>query len=125
MGDTIMPRITARDKRIVLISDMLENSDLSSFYAKGLPREIKPADEFARMKAKGMTTDLRHAKIWVIGAGVVPVSDKKVLQSYRTSAVMAGLKTFWTQYFEESNAVMAGFGQPLLLAPIDLRGAER
>lgn len=125
VGDNIMSRVTAREKRVVLVSDMLENSDLSSFYSKGLPREIKPADEFARVKAKGMTTDLRHAKVWVIGAGVVPVSDKKVLQSYRSSAVMAGLKSFWTQYFEESNAVMAGFGQPLLLAPIKLHDAER
>ena len=125
VGDNVLPRITAREKRIVMISDMLENSDLSSFYAKGLPREIKPADEFARVKSKGMTTDLRHAKVWVIGAGVVPVTDKKVLQSYRTGALMAGLKTFWTQYFEESNAVLAGFGQPLLLALIDLREVTR
>ena len=72
-----------------------------------------------------MTTELRHAKVWVIGAGVVPVTDKMVLQNYRTAAVMAGLKTFWMQYFEESNAVLAGFGQPLLLAPIDLRDVTR
>ena len=42
VGDNMVPGITARDKRIVLVSDMLENSDIASFYTKGAPREIRP-----------------------------------------------------------------------------------
>ena len=125
IGDNVMPRMLVKDKRIVLVSDMLENSDVSSFYAKGMPREIKPADELARAKAKGMLSDLRHAKIWVIGAGIVPTDGKKGAQSYRSGAVMASLKDFWSRYFEESNGKLMGFGQPLLLSPIDMALPER
>ena len=119
VGDSVVPRITARDKRIVLVSDMLENSDITSFYTKGAPREIRPAEELARAKAKGMQTDLRQAKLYVIGAGVVPPKNAaNVSDTYRSNAVMGALKEFWKQQIEASNGSLVAFGQPLLLSPI-------
>ena len=119
VGDSVVPGITARDKRIVLVSDMLENSDITSFYTKGAPREIRPAEEIGRAKAKGMQTDLRQAKLYVIGAGVVPPKNAaNASETYRSSAVMGALKEFWKQQIEASNGSLVAFGQPLLLSPI-------
>lgn len=119
VGDSVVPGITAREKRIVLVSDMLENSDITSFYTKGAPREIRPAEEIGRAKAKGMQTDLRQAKLYVIGAGVVPPKNAaNASVTYRSSAVMGALKEFWKQQIEASNGILVAFGQPLLLSPI-------
>lgn len=119
VGDSVVPRLTARDKRIVFVSDMLENSDITSFYTKGAPREIRPTEELALAKAKGMQTDLRRAKLYVIGAGVVPPKNAaKANDTYRSSAVMGALKEFWKQQIEASNGSLVAFGQPLLLSPI-------
>ena len=119
VGDSVMPRVFAKERRLVLVSDMLENSDISSFYGKGVPREIKPDEELAHAKAKGMIGDLHRARVFVIGAGVMPAEPRRSSAlTYRASAVMGPLKKFWTDYFSRSNAQLIAFGQPLLLSPI-------
>ena len=118
IGETVLPRTTARDRRIVLVSDMLENSDISSFYSRGVPRAIKPEDELAKLKSKGMIADLRRVKVFVIGAAVVPHGATQGHDTYRPASVLGPLKAFWASYFQESNSQLVAFGQPLLLSPI-------
>lgn len=119
IGEVVFPALRSKSKRLILVSDMLENSGRMRFYgAGGAPRAIDSAVELKMVDALSLISDFRGASIYVIGAGVAPITDKKSGSSYRSQAVMAPLKKFWTQYFEKSNAKMAEFGQPLLLTPI-------
>ena len=119
VGASVMPQIDARVKRILLVSDMLENSDITSFYLKGGVRRIDATKELALVEERGMFTDLRGAGVFVIGAGVIntdpnrPNSDR-----HRGQDTLQGLRDFWSRYLEKSNARLVEFGQPLLLRPI-------
>lgn len=119
IGDAVFPALRSKNRRLILVSDMLENSGKMSFYgAGGVPRAIDAATELKMVDSLSLASDFRGASIYVIGAGVAPIADKKSGSSYRSQAVMAPLKKFWTQHFEKSNAKMVEFGQPLLLTPI-------
>lgn len=119
IGEAVFPALRSKNRRLILVSDMLENSGKMSFYgAGGVPRAIDSAAELKMVDSLSLVSDFRGASIYVIGAGVAPIADKKSGSSYRSQAVMAPLKKFWTQYFEKSNGKMAEFGQPLLLTPI-------
>ena len=105
----------AKDRVVLIVSDMLENSSISSFYATNNVRRINPVQEFAIAKANGMTGDFGGARVYVLGAGLLP-EDKK--GTYRDPKTMDALKGFWAAYFKASNAELIGFGQPALLTPV-------
>lgn len=119
IGDAVFPTLRSKNRRLILVSDMLENSSTSSFYvAGGVPRVIDASLELSKVEKQSLFSDFRGALVYVIGAGVSPVTDKTPGSSYRSQSVMAPLKVFWMQYFDKSNSKIAEFGQPLLLAPI-------
>ena len=103
-------------KRIVLIvSDMLENSTISSFYANNNARRIDPAKEMNIASKEKMLGDFSGADIYVMGAGVVPENGKAV---YRDPKTMSALKNFWSEYFSKSNSNLVEFGMPAMLSTI-------
>lgn len=119
VGDTVIPAFRGKRKQIVLVSDMLENSDISSFYgAGGSIRTIDVGVELAKVEKRSLLSDFRGASVFVIGAGVAPTTGKVSAASYRAQSVMAPLNSFWAQYFERSNSKLIEFGQPLLLKKI-------
>jgi hypothetical protein len=117
IGDSVVPQLNGQ-KVVLVISDMLENSHITSFYSKGDVRKIEPAAELGKVVSKQLTTDFGGADVYVIGAGVLPSDQKGTSGSYRDQATMGALREFWKSYLEKSNGVLKGFGQPLLLAPI-------
>lgn len=119
IGDNVFPMTKSKSKYMVMVSDMLENSNITSFYAPDAgPRKIDAAVELAKTDKAKVFTDYRGSKVYVIGAGVVPKSNKPQPGNYRSQEIMAPLKSFWVQYFEKSNAKLVEFGQPLLLSPL-------
>jgi len=101
------------DSRIVLIvSDMLENSDITSFYRSGEVRLVDAELEIDKIKSGGYVSNWMGAKVYVIGAGWVP---EKYRGKFRGSKVMKSLQNFWRLYFESSNATLVAFGQPMLM----------
>lgn len=119
VGDTVFPLLRGKKKLLLLVSDMLEHSDVSSFYGHGGgPRAIDAAVELGKAEGRGLFSAFRGASVYVIGAGVAPATDKNNGGSYRSQSIMSPLKSFWTQYFERSGCAMAEFGQPLLLTKI-------
>jgi len=108
----------AKDKVLFVVSDMLENSTISSFYAGSTRvRAIEPAKELAAAEKAGMFGDFGGARVFVLGAGLIgPAGDSK--SSYRDPKTMNALRQFWTQYFEKSGARLEQFGQPALLQPV-------
>lgn len=112
----------ANTKVLFLISDMLENSGVSSFYANRNVRQLNPAAELQKASSSGMLADLDGARVFVLGAGLVqdPQSKGRARDSgvYRSPQTMNALKDFWTQYFQNSNATLQEFGMPALLVPV-------
>lgn len=106
-----LARQPASDRVILLLSDMLENSDFGSFYASNRIRDLQPQAELKRVGKKQLFADLQGARIYVAGAGLV---TKDVRQAYRSGKTMEQLQSFWQGYFAGSNASLAAFGSPSL-----------
>ncbi|MCG2586785.1 hypothetical protein [Massilia sp. TS11] len=108
-------------RKVLLVSDMLENSSISSFYQNGGVRRIDPNVELKKLEQEKLTADFGGAEIYVMGAGLIggdTKSSNKGPQSYRDPKTMAALKSFWDTYFRRSHADLIEFGAPALLAPL-------
>ena len=100
----------AIEKTVFLITDGMENSTVTSFYAKGKMRNIKPRKEISKVRRKGMMGYWKKSNVYIYGLGLMP--DKK---SYAKPEVVNKLKMFWEQYFVESGAKVRAIGSPELL----------
>ena len=99
----------ATRKVILLVSDMMENSSVTSFYQAGGVRKISPEAEIAKAKDKGVLSAFGEGVIvHIVGLGY---GAKGYLDSDRVS----NLEAFWRQYFQHGNATVEEFGKPLLL----------
>lgn len=107
---------SAQHKVVLLASDMLENSSITSFYAKQAVRQINPEKELKLVADNQLFGDFGGARVYVIGAGLLAEDAKKGV--YRPTQTMQSLSKFWTSYFQKSNAELVEFGQPALLNPI-------
>jgi len=108
----------ARNKVVLIASDMLENSSITSFYTKNTVRQINPEKELKLVADNQMFGDFGGARIYVIGAGLLAEDAKQAKGVYRSSQTMQALSSFWNTWFQKSNAELVEFGQPALLNPI-------
>lgn len=108
----------AENKVVLIASDMLEHSSLTSFYSKQAVRLIVPAKELKMATDKEMIADFGGAKIYVLGAGLLTEDAKQPKGVYRSPQTMQALHKFWNDWFKASNAELIEFGQPALLSPI-------
>lgn len=107
---------TAKEKIVLVASDMLENSSLTSFYASNTVRKI---DAYKELKIiSGMFGNFDGARVYVIGAGMLTEDAKYAKGVYRSPQVMQALSQFWAGYFENSNAKLIEMGKPALMNPI-------
>lgn len=111
-------RSQAKRKLVLIASDMLENSSISSFYAKQAVRQIDPVSEIGLVKQNGMFGDFANAEVFVIGAGLLAQDATQAKGVYRPPQVMNSLRSFWSEWFAKSNATLVDFGQPALLNSI-------
>lgn len=112
---------SAHDKVVLVVSDMLENSSISSFYAKRNVRPLDPAKEMKSAESTQQLGDFGGARIFVIGAGLVQDNAggrNKDSGVYRDPKTLGALRQFWEQYFTRSNAQLVEFGTPALVAPV-------
>jgi hypothetical protein len=108
------------NKVVFMVSDMLENSSVTSFYAHNIVSMINHEAEFKKVLDANLRANFGGAKIFVLGAGIIPVDLKHPsLRSYRPTKTMQALKSFWQSYFQKSNAVLVEFGQPALLGKVE------
>lgn len=99
-------RSKAKQKIVVLLSDMLENSNYTSFYGKNL-KNLNIDHHLNIMKKNRLFGDFDNADIIVIGAGLV---DK---EQYRDGQDMDKLEVLWEEYFKKSNGNLVTFEQEL------------
>jgi hypothetical protein len=113
VGEKILPSMSGRARRLILVSDMLENSDVTTFYTKGGIRQLDVTRELAVVGNRQLFSDLHGASVYVIGAGVAPPGTDN--RQYKSSGIMDTLKVFWAGYFDRSNGRLIEFGNPLLM----------
>jgi hypothetical protein len=118
----IVKASTAPRRIVLLVSDMLENSSISSFYAKNRIRQIQPDVELQVVRKENLFGDFGDASIFVMGAGVIPevAGSGKSSESvqYRDPKTLGALKQFWTSYFSQSNGKLEEFGMPALIISV-------
>ncbi len=108
----------ADDKVVLIVSDMLENSSVSSFYSNQAVRKIEPDSELKKAEGAQLIGNFGGARLYVMGAGLLNNIDTKSKSQYRDPKTMQALKVFWSSYFEKSRAQLIEFGAPALLNPI-------
>jgi len=101
---------------VLVMSDMLEYSDFGSFYQSNGIRQIDPKVEIAKVEKHNLLGDFKGARIYVHGAAFVPTTAKN---GYRSGKMIQNLEQFWGTYFQESNASLAGFGNPELTTAVE------
>ncbi|OEC33668.1 hypothetical protein SAMN05216600_11915 [Pseudomonas cuatrocienegasensis] len=106
----------SQERVVLLVSDMLENSDFGSFYQSNRIRDIDPEAELKKVQQKNLLADFAGARVYVHGAGLVAGDSKG---AYRSGSTLQRLEQFWRVYLQQSNADLAAFGAPELTA--DLR----
>jgi hypothetical protein len=110
---------SAHNKVVLIVSDMLENSSISSFYSdRGKAvREIDPIKEMKVVEENQVLADFNGARVYVIGAGLLSDDGEKV-KHYRDPKTMRALADFWHSYFKKSKSQLIEFGEPALLNPV-------
>lgn len=105
-------------KIVIVVSDMLENSTITSFYQASRLRRIKPEVELQKAAESGIKADFLGARVFVIGAGAV--SEKSAdANSYRDPRAMLALEDFWRRWFALNHAELVEFGRPTPLVEIN------
>lgn len=107
---------SSRAKTLLLVSDMLENSEFGSFYSNNSIRTLEPEKEMARAEKQKLIADFSGANVYIAGAGLIDTDAKN---NYRSGKVMQQLEAFWRRYFTASNATVVSFGAPELT--VDLK----
>ncbi|MBN8808737.1 MAG: hypothetical protein J0I47_10990 [Sphingomonas sp.] len=110
-------RSHAPTKIVLLVSDMLEHSDITSFYDHHKLRLIDPAAELARSKQAGAIGDFGGARVIVVGAGLLAADAGQ--DAERATPALRALHDFWTVWFAASNAKLTDYGEPDLVNPIE------
>ena len=109
------------DKVLFLVSDALENSSVTSFYANNGVRDINAEAEMGKAKAAQLVGDLAGTKVYMLGSGLMPAAKAgtaAVRRGYRDPKTIHSLETFWSDYFKASNANLVEFGAPSLVSPV-------
>jgi len=118
---TAVKEDTATDKVLVLVSDGIENSSITSFYSHDTVRLIDPSKEMDKVTANQMVSDFGGAKVYVVGGAMMPAAKngtQSTKDGYRSPNVLQGLSDFWSKYFTTSNANLIEFGEPALVDPV-------
>jgi hypothetical protein len=101
-------------KMLILVSDMLENSDVSSFYVNGRIRIVDVNTEFAKYAPLIPENALSSVEVFIIGGGYVMGG-----KAYSSQAALNSLKEFWAKIVAKAGGELAVFGTPQLLNDIE------
>ena len=111
-GENVIAKTEAKEKIVILDSDMLENSTITSFYSKGVTRLIQADTELNKIQKEDLFSNFDNSNIYIIGTGLI--ASKENNKTYRDPKILGSLKDFWTKYFAKSNGNLVEMGQPAL-----------
>ncbi len=100
-------------KQILVISDMLENSDVLSVYGSGRLRTLSVDASLRAIDKAGLRAQMRGAQVYVAGAAYPGRNGLHESQNARRA-----LQAFWRRWFEAGGAALSIWGEPMLLQGI-------
>jgi len=103
----------AKEKIVLLVSDMMEHSSITTFYSHGTLKRVNTKQEMQKVQKSGFLADFDGVEVYVIGAGMAGG------KSYRDSKTLKALTDFWKTYFARTGAKLKAIGTPMLLEDID------
>jgi hypothetical protein len=108
--------VDAQEKLVLIVSDMLEHSSVTSFYKQQQLRILDVQSELEKAASAGLIGDYGEARIVIIGAGLLSTQagDKTI----RDAKSLLTLKQFWESWLASSNGKLEQYGQPDLLVPV-------
>ncbi|CUB04219.1 hypothetical protein [Marinomonas fungiae] len=113
VAEAVFADIDSERTILILVSDMLENSDVSSFYSRGHVKSIDAEQEFAKYSASIPQGALHNTEVFVIGGGYVQGG-----QAYSSQAAIRSLEDFWHKVIAQAGGQLVKFGSPQLLTDI-------
>jgi len=108
----------AKHKILFLVSDGLENSSITSFYANHGLRLINPSQEMTKIEQQHLLAKFGGARVFVLGGALFNESGGKSSGNYRSPQKLIALKDFWEDYFTKSDANLIEFGEPALISAV-------
>ena len=113
ISDHIIKPSSSKEKVVLLVSDMIEHSSITSFYSKGSLKKVNAEAEMGKVKKSDYLANFGGARVYVIGTGMVGKN------SYRDSKTLKALTDFWEKYFQTANAKLKAIGTPMLLEDVE------
>lgn len=105
------------EKLVILVSDLIEHSGDTSFYANQRLRTIDPATELAQADVNHHVGRFAGAQVAVIGAGLIsPAPGSPPLP--RDPKALAALRSFWEEWFHRSGGRIVEYGEPDLVTTL-------
>ena len=104
----------ANDKVVLIVSDGLEHSAITSFYHKGGIKNIESVQELQKVKKSGYMANFGGARVYMVGVGAT--SNAK---AYRDANSLEKLSRFWRAYFQNAHANLKAIGTPMLLEDVE------
>jgi len=105
----------ANRKVVLVISDMFENSSITTFYSKGHVKNIKPSRELKKVNEAGMQADFgQNVTVYVLGLGYFWSGEGSGKEKYLDPKRASKVAAFWTKYFEAGHAQVGEIGMPLM-----------
>ncbi|MBZ2169469.1 hypothetical protein [Marinobacter sp. F4216] len=111
-GHGVISASQTPEKTVLIVSDMMENSSAVSFYRNGGISNLNVDAALKQTEEAGLFSNLGGATVNVIGAGI------SGNDGYLSQTAMRKMQSFWRDYFEQSEARLAGWGQPELFGSI-------
>lgn len=110
LSETVLINDTIDDKTVLIISDGLENSEVSSFYRRRSIATINSEKEMSKVIKHQLLADWHGAKVYMFGLGNIKDERKYIKPSQLES-----LKKFWNSYLTAGGATVKELGTPALL----------
>lgn len=111
LSETVLINDNITDKTVLIISDGLENSEVSNFYRRKSVTKINVAREMAKVNQHDLVADWRGAKLYMFGLGNISDQRKHIKPSQ-----LDPLLRFWHSYFHAGGAIIKELGTPAILS---------
>ncbi len=108
----VISQSAAERKVVLLVSDMMENSEAISFYGAGGINNLNVQSSLEKASKHGLLSNLGGASVNIVGAGI------SGNDGYLSQSTMRKMKDFWSGYFERSGGTLTGWGQPELFGAL-------
>ncbi len=103
----------ASEKVVLIVSDGLEHSAITSFYHKGGIKKIDRKKELRKVANSGFLADFDNARVYMMAVGTTESKS-----AYRDAKSLERLTAFWKDYFLNTHANLKAIGTPMLLEDI-------